>query len=103
MDVHVHRAITDGLRRRGVEVLTCQEAGLGTFEDLDILVYAQEHNWIVFSQDVDFLQLCASELTIHRGVIYSHKQNSISRIIQGLMLVHEVLEPSEMENHVEFI
>ncbi len=103
MDVHVHRVITDGLRRRGVEVLTCQEAALSTFEDIDILAYADQHNWTVFSQDADFLQLCASGQIVHKGVIYSHKQNSIGRIIQGLMLIHEVLEPIEMVNHLEFV
>lgn len=103
MDVHVHRAITEGLRRRGVEVLTCQEAALSTFEDVDILLYASERNWTVFSQDTDFLQLCALGQITHKGVVYSHKQNPISRIIQGLVLIHEVLESSEMENHLEFI
>ncbi|MEK7677504.1 MAG: hypothetical protein AAB676_16880 [Verrucomicrobiota bacterium] len=31
MDVHVHRAITNGLRLRAAEVLTAQEDGAGEF------------------------------------------------------------------------
>jgi len=103
MDVHVHRAISEGLRRRGVEVLTCQEAGIGTFEDVDIIVYANTNKGTVFSQDADFLQIYDSGQITHQGIVYSHKQNSIGRIIQGLILIHEVLEPIDMENHVEFI
>jgi hypothetical protein len=33
MDVHVRWAITDGLRRRGVDVLTAQEDGGATLAD----------------------------------------------------------------------
>lgn len=33
MDVHVRRAVTDGLRLRGVDVLTAQEDGAGEFDD----------------------------------------------------------------------
>ncbi len=59
VDVHVHSAITAGLRRRGVEVLTCQEAGLARTPDEEILGFAAENDWVVFSQDDDFLKLCA--------------------------------------------
>jgi len=45
VDVHVHSAITAGLRRRGVEVLTCQEAGLARTLDEEILACAAENNW----------------------------------------------------------
>ncbi len=103
MDVHVHSAITAGLRRRGVEVQTCQEASLARTQDEEILAFAAENNWVVFSQDDDFLKICAFEEMPHKGLVYSHKRNSISRIIAGLMLIHEVLEASDMENHVEFV
>lgn len=103
MDVHVHSAITAGLRRRGVEILTCQEAGLGRAKDQGILEYARTNNWVVFSQDDDFLALCAIPNFKHSGLVYSHKRNSISRILSGLMLIYEVLEPEEMENHIEFV
>ena len=103
MDVHVHSAITAGLRRRGVEVLTCQEVGLARTPDEEILMFAAENNWVVFSQDDDFLKICAFDETLHKGLVYSHKRNSISRIIAGLMLIQEILEAEEMVNHVEFV
>ena len=103
IDVHVHSAITAGLRRRGVEVLTCQEAGLGRADDEDILEYALVSNWVVFSQDDDFLKICAMPDLKHNGLVYSHKRNSIGRILSGLLLICEVLEPEEMENHMEFV
>ena len=103
MDVHVHRAITTGLRRRGVEVLTCQEADLGTSSDESILQYANDNNWVVFSQDDDFLKICATPDFNFNGLVYSHKRNSVSRILAGLMLIFEVLESEEMEGNIEFV
>ncbi|MBK9335751.1 MAG: DUF5615 family PIN-like protein [Lewinellaceae bacterium] len=54
MDVHVHRAVTTGLQRRGVEVMTCQEAGLGRAPDDEILEFARANQWVIFTQDDDF-------------------------------------------------
>jgi hypothetical protein len=42
MDVHVHRAMTEGLRLRGVDVLRAQEDGADEFEDDELLDRA---NW----------------------------------------------------------
>lgn len=102
LDVHVHGAITQGLRLRGVEVMTCQEAGLARAKDIEIVQYAFRENWVIFSQDSDFLRICSTTFP-HRGLVYTHKQNPINRIIQGLLLINEVLNDAEMENHIEFI
>jgi hypothetical protein len=37
MDVHVRRAVTEGLRMRGVDVLTAQEDGAAELTDTDLL------------------------------------------------------------------
>jgi hypothetical protein len=42
MDVHVRRAMTDGLRLRGVDVLTAQEDGTAELEDSALLDRATE-------------------------------------------------------------
>lgn len=44
MDVHVPRAITNGLRRRGVQVVTAQEDGTAEFDDPPLLDRATELN-----------------------------------------------------------
>ncbi|MFZ0548719.1 MAG: DUF5615 family PIN-like protein [Candidatus Promineifilaceae bacterium] len=55
MDVHVHRAITNGLRLRGVDVLTAQEDGYRTASDAQLLDRATDLNRVLFSQDDDLL------------------------------------------------
>lgn len=40
----------------------------------------------------------------HCGIVYSYQGNkSIGQIIKGLILIWELLEPSEMVGKVEFI
>lgn len=102
MDVHVHSAITAALRRRGTEVLTCQEANMGTETDVGIIDFALDNDYVIFSQDTDFLTICSTKFP-HNGLVYSHKQNSISRIVSGLMLIYEVLNKDDMKDHIEFI
>ncbi len=56
MDVHVRRAVTDGLRLRGVDVLTAQEDSTAEFEDPELLDRAAELKRVLFSQDDDLLR-----------------------------------------------
>jgi len=53
MDVHVRWAITAGLRRRGVDVLTVQEDGAARFEDPALLDRATQLGRVLVSQDDD--------------------------------------------------
>lgn len=53
MDEHVHRAITAGLRLRGVDVLTAQEDSRRNVLDDVLLDRATELQRVLFSQDED--------------------------------------------------
>jgi len=53
--VHVPRAITVGLRLRGVDVLTAQEDGLSRAPDDVLLERPTELGRVLFSQDEDLL------------------------------------------------
>jgi predicted nuclease of predicted toxin-antitoxin system len=55
MDEHVPRAISVGLRLRGVDVLTAQEDGLRNTPDADLLDRATALGRVIFTQDDDFL------------------------------------------------
>jgi predicted nuclease of predicted toxin-antitoxin system len=76
MDENVHRAITNGLRLRGVDVLTVQEDKRIGFPDPKILDRATEQGRVLFTQDDDFLAEAnrrqAEEIEF-LGVIYAHK------------------------------
>ena len=102
MDEHVPSAVTKGLRLRGVDVLTAQEVGMLEADDEDHLALATEQGRVVFTQDADFLRLHAAG-TLHAGIVYVRQQTPIGYIVRGLMMVYQVLEPEDMQNHVEFL
>lgn len=103
MDEHVPRAVIEGLRRRGVDVRTVSEAGMLRAPDDDHLKLAHREGRVMFTQDEDFLRLHAAG-TPHAGIVYIHQQSaSISVMVHGLILIYEVLEADEMENHLEFL
>jgi len=101
-DEHVSRAVIRGLRQRGVDVLSVPEAGLIGASDEEHLARALLEARVVFTQDDDFLRL-AAEGVEHSGIVYARQGTAAGQIIHGLMLVHQVMEPSEMRNHIEFL
>jgi hypothetical protein len=102
MDEHVPTAVTTGLQRRGVDVLTVQDRGTLAASDADHLALAIEEGRVLFTQDADFLRLHAAGLP-HAGIVYAHQQTPIGAIIRGLMLIYQVLAPEDMQNHIEFV
>lgn len=76
MDHHVPRAITLGLRLRGVDVLTAYEDGASEREDAAILDRAGELGRVLFTRDDDLLAEAAKRhrqgISFH-GVIYAHQ------------------------------
>lgn len=102
LDEHVPRAVAEGLRRRDVDVVTVQELGWQGADDAQHLKRAFHEHRVIVTQDVDFLRLHASGLQ-HGGIVYASQQTSISRMLRSLMLVHDLLKPTDMAGHVEFL
>lgn len=76
MDHHVPRAITSGLRVRGVDVLTTQEDGTQTLDDAALLDRAGDLGRVLFTQDDDFLAETAHRQAAGQpfsGLIYAHQ------------------------------
>ena len=107
MDIHIPRAITNGLRLRGVNVLTAQEDGAITLTDKELLDRATELGRVLFSQDDDLLveaNSCLNTGIKFSGVVYSHQLSSpIGRCIDDLEIIAKTLEPEEIVNRIEFI
>ena len=101
-DEHVAKAVIRGLRQRGIDVLSTPEAGNLQDSDEDHLQFAFSQQRVIFTQDDDFLKLAASGIE-HTGIVYAHQSTPISDIIQGLMLIQQVLDTEDMKNHVEYL
>lgn len=107
MDVHVRRAVTLGLRRRGVDVVTAQDEGMAELSDSELLDHATRQNRVLFSQDSDLLAE-ADHRQKHgirfAGVIYG-RQNDVStgQAVRDLELIAKTYDPSDIENRVEYL
>jgi hypothetical protein len=101
-DEHVSKAVISGLRQRGVDVLTVPEATKLGATDKEHLAFALAEGRVVFTQDDDFLRL-ASSGEAHAGIIYAPQHTPIGEIIQGLMLIYQVLEAEEMIGNIEYL
>lgn len=96
-------AVAQGLRRRGIDVLTAQDAdfcGRGDEEQLQKAIAEQR---VLVSFEDDFLTLLADGRP-HLGLAFcAASKYTVGDLIRVLTLAHEVLEPQEMRNHVEFL
>ena len=107
MDHHVHSAITQGLRRRGIDCLTAEEDGREHVADDLLLQRAAELGRIMFSQDDDLLAIAADWIrssTPFAGLIFGHQLGlTVGQAVGDLELIAEVLSAEEMRNQIFWI
>ncbi len=102
MDEHVPKAVTQGLRRREVDVLTPQEASMLGASDEDQTIFAEKNKRVIFTQDVDFLRLHKTNFS-HYGIIFAPQQTTIGHMVRGLMLIYDLVSSNEMRGRVEYL
>lgn len=104
MDVHVPSAVTTGLRRRGVDVVTSQEDGTHESIDETLLERATELGRILFTQDDDLLAIASHWQQQSRefaGLVFCHQLGpGIGIIIQDLELLALCGDDDEVRDHV---
>jgi hypothetical protein len=107
MDVHVKAAITAGLRRRGIDVVTAQEDGGTRPEDTALLDRATALQRVLFSQDDDLLVIARARQTagvFFTGLIYGHQlAATVGKYVLDLEVVCQVLNPEDMANRIEYL
>jgi predicted nuclease of predicted toxin-antitoxin system len=107
MDENVHGWITDGLRLRGVDVLTAQDDGREETDDLQILFRATDLGRVLFSQDQDLLRVaaaCQRGGEEFSGVIYAHQRDvPIGMCIADLELIAKAGSMTEYSSSVVYL
>ena len=89
-DTHVARPVTVQLRLRGIEIVRCEEVGLATAPDPELLAYAASQNLMMLSCDEDFRILhykWMEEGKAHSGIILFDQQDfchNIGRMIKAV-------------------
>jgi predicted nuclease of predicted toxin-antitoxin system len=107
MDVHVRRAVTAGLRLRGVDVLTAQEDGNRELLDPELLDRATELGRVLFTQDDDLLREAKRRQQTGKSfavIIYAHQLGiTVSQCIADLELIAQASEPHEWLNRTIYL
>lgn len=106
-DHHVQTAVTDGLRLRGIDVLTAFDDGYSRRSDEELLARATELTRVTVTFDDDLLAIAADWQTTERffpGLMYGKAHNtSIGNIVTDLELIAHAVSPQEMANSVIWI
>ena len=103
LDEHVHPAVAEALRRRGINVTTTVEAGLRGADDQDHIAYAWRERRVIVTHDDDFLRW-HSRRAPHAGIAYCHPQKrTMGQIVETLALMHKLLTREEMTGQVQFL
>ncbi|MFM8633366.1 MAG: DUF5615 family PIN-like protein [Planctomycetia bacterium] len=107
LDHHVPRAIEEGVRQRGIDVLTTQADGTADRDDEFLLQRATDLGRVIFTQDTDFLSLAATWQQARReftGMVYAHQLRiTIGAAIHDLVLIASLMDSADMRNRVEFL
>lgn len=107
MDVHVPQAITDQLRRRGIDILTAFDDEAQELPDDQLLARVTQLNRVLFTQDIRFRVLAETWQTEGKpfsGLIFGHQLGgTIGQFVKDLELIAKASEPDEWMNTVEYI
>jgi predicted nuclease of predicted toxin-antitoxin system len=107
MDVHVPMAITLGLRRRGVDILTSQQDGTTRLPDDELLDRAAQLGRILFTRDQDLLIEATKRLRTNRSfatVIFARQLDvSIGQCVADLELIAKSGLHEEALNQVVYL
>jgi len=107
MDVHIPQAITEQLRRRGIDVLTAFEDRTQELPDDQLLLRVTELKRVLFTQDIRFRVLAETwqiEGKQFSGLIFGHQLGgTIGQFVKDLELITKASEPDEWINAVEYI
>lgn len=107
MDHNVPRAISEGLRLRGIDVITAYEDSADDMNDPALLDRPTELGRALFTQDDDLIAEATrrqKEGVTFGGVIYSHQlQISIGACINDLEVISKAGEPEDLINRVQFL
>ena len=107
MDQHIPRAITEGLRLRGVDVITAYEDGADKMGDSELLDRATKLGRVLFTQDDDLLSEGAKrqkEGLPFNGILYAHQMRvSIGSCIHDLEIISKAGEAEDLLSKIQFL
>lgn len=106
LDEHIQAALAQGLRARGVDVLTTQEAGHRSLDDQGQLRFAVAQGRTLLSYNKrHFAKLHYDWMKVgreHTGIILSD-QLPVGIVLRRLMKLHFSLTREDLRNRLEYL
>ncbi len=105
-DANFHRAITTGLKQRGIDVRTAQEDRADHLSDPDLLSRATEQGRVLLTHDTDFLSIGVEWQQRGQafcGVLFVSTPFSIVQCIEDMELLAHAELPEHLANRVLFL
>jgi hypothetical protein len=95
-DSHIAKTIAVQLCNRNIDVIRCQDVGMGDADDVAHLEYATSQGRTVITGDEDFLALDAqwqSSDKFHAGIVYvpPERKDAIGIIVAQLVFLHDAV------------
>jgi predicted nuclease of predicted toxin-antitoxin system len=94
-DVHVNRKAVSQLRKKGVDIVHCGEAGMLDAPDSEHLMYTTHNKMVMVSCDEDFIILhhqYQERNEAHGGIVYFRMPDqcsSIGLIVREILFLHQ--------------
>ncbi|MBI2542780.1 MAG: DUF5615 family PIN-like protein [Candidatus Aenigmarchaeota archaeon] len=101
-DEHIELSVVGGLKQLGIDILSVDEIGKRSYDDIDILNSAKDNGRVVVTRDSDFLRLHAQGVE-HAGIVYVRKFLEIGIIIKEIEKISLLFEPEHLKDRVIFI
>jgi predicted nuclease of predicted toxin-antitoxin system len=98
-DKHIPKAVATQLRKQGIDIVRCEDVGLGDVDDLTHLEFATHERRVVITRDADFTRLHAawqSDGRKHAGIMFCSSdiqgESAVGKIVNLVMMYHELIE-----------
>lgn len=103
MDVHVPASITQGLRRKQIDVRTAQDDAAGRMSDDDLLTRATAVGRVLLTQDTDFLEIASRwqrQGNAFSGILFARQGTPIGQLIEDAELCLACMTADEFRNRL---
>ena len=105
-DEHVKAAIVEGLRLRGMDVVTAQERDQRQVDDEALLAVATREGRLLLTNDADFLRIHSRWLShqkSHAGIVFWRQDLAVGPAVRRILQYALKSSPADAANALRFL
>lgn len=103
-DEHVPQAVITSLRSEGVDAISIYDTDLLGVDDQPLLEYATEHDYLIPTNDQDFVSEGFPESYDHPGILFYEDQRiPRTNLVRAVHNAFSVLRSEDLRNEVVYV